>query len=752
VKGNDSRFGLKIAHRDASTGVVIGLQCRFCIAFGREEKVGSKRKPASTVQGWEAPFRYDNIEKHLRKQHPSQWDLYSALGSSVAERDSFFNEAPAAGVFKNSIKAHFASESLGAEPQKVYDIEKGIVETIVGEMMFNPDDDVDSDAEDNDARMEEQHNPGFGSQAELQALLRQRGASVITARDRALSIFKRVSDSEEEDDEDYSYSVTIPKSKTTVFGLVVRYVSCGTSFRMASNIIGCTYDVLANPGLRICSRDDVSNFIRVVCAVNLQRIARHLRRSWAFSIALDSATHQSTSYLDLRFRIFVPEFNNIINLHGCALPMFDRHTGEVMFTMVNSFLSILCPDWTIRLLGVTSDGARNMTGRVAGVVTRLDNAMHDACQLTRIWCGAHQLDLVMEHIMSNVVKERFFSILTGFITHLTRQLNLIAEMKTTCPRVVNRWLSTEKVILWFKLHRPQLLAHIEAKQPASAPPRLWWVALLAMHHFTTRTAITFRSVQGLTTLADQQQAALNDLINNFIVDVGVTGPLTAEFIAALDPSTHAISGRYAVAFASVQEFLCGLATWVDTLIHESSESDQNDLYRDISLVYVTACNRIDEISIFRDQNNNPCADPNSLPPVLPQEIVKVSAANFIRKIRQHAFRLEHQYTAAQIDVIADEHKTLLYAYQSEPVLKQGIDSLSSRSCFKDGWSLLASRLPNLMEYCGVVATLFPGTSTVESDFSILRWEKDCFRKGLSDFGLEGVLQAKQFLFIEQFEQ
>jgi hypothetical protein len=86
-------------------------------------------------------------------------------------------------------------------------------------------------------------------------------------------------------------------------------------------------------------------------------------------------------------------------------------------------------------------------------------------------------------------------------------------------------------------------------------------------------------------------------------------------------------------------------------------------------------------------------------------------------------------------------------------LKEGIDSLSSQqSSFQDGWSLLGARLPNLMEYCGVVATLFPGTSTVESDFSVLRWEKDRFRNGLSDFGLEGVLQAKQFLFIEQFEQ
>jgi hypothetical protein len=131
--------------------------------------------------------------------------------------------------------------------------------------------------------------------------------------------------------------------------------------------------------------------------------------------------------------------------------------------MVVSFLDVLRPDWKVHLLGVSSDGARNITGRVSDVVTCLSNAMHNECPLTRVWCGAHQLDLIMEHIMDTIVKERFFTIMTGFITHLTRQLNLIADMKTTCPRVVNRWLSTEKVIKWFKIHWPQLLAHIESK-------------------------------------------------------------------------------------------------------------------------------------------------------------------------------------------------------------------------------------------------------------------------------------------------
>jgi hypothetical protein len=330
VKANNARFGLKVASRDPSTGTVIGLQCRFCIAFGREEKVGSKRKPASTIQGWNAPFRYDNIEKHLCVVHPSQWDVYNAI-KSADRRDSFFADGEQkAQQYKKSIKAHFPSEVLGAERQKVFDIEKAIVEKIVGEMMFNPEDDMDTDDEEEDHGNDAGE---FGSSSELRALRRQRAVDVATAHQRGLSIFKKATssspDEDDEDDDDYSYTVTIPQTKTTVFNLAVRYVSQGTSFRMASNVIGCTYDVLGNPALRSCSRQDVSKFIRAVCcAVNLQRIAHHLRNAWGFSIALDSATHQSTSYLDFRFRILVKECSDIINLHGCALPMFDRHTGK----------------------------------------------------------------------------------------------------------------------------------------------------------------------------------------------------------------------------------------------------------------------------------------------------------------------------------------------------------------------------------------------------------------------------------------
>ncbi|OAE33006.1 hypothetical protein AXG93_1913s1070 [Marchantia polymorpha subsp. ruderalis] len=343
-KVNDDKFELKVVTRDTKSAKVIGVQCRFCITFGREEKADAKRKVASSVQAWQSPFRYDNIEHHLCTQHTKQWDVYQTLETSL-DRKSFFDDGSIA--FKNSLKVHFPS-SLEDEGDIVYEIERDIVDTVVDDMMFNLEDAEESDEEDDE---EDVHL--FGSMGENNTQLSQRRETVIKSKARALSLFHRVK--LKDADGDYFYLVTIPKTKTMLFRLAMRYVSCGTSFRMASELVGCAYDVLGNLALRACSRHDIS---------------------------------------------------------------------EVVFTMVSKFLTVLCPDWTNRLLGLTTDGARNVTGRITGaIVTRLADVMDKDCPFIRIWCEAHQLDLIMEEVMNNVIKERFFAVMTRFITHLTRQQN-----------------------------------------------------------------------------------------------------------------------------------------------------------------------------------------------------------------------------------------------------------------------------------------------------------------------------------------
>jgi hypothetical protein len=69
------KFGLKKIH-DAP----VIVQCNFCFYFGREEKVGAKRKQSTNVQCFEAgslqPFNY---KQHITGAHPIKWALYQAL-------------------------------------------------------------------------------------------------------------------------------------------------------------------------------------------------------------------------------------------------------------------------------------------------------------------------------------------------------------------------------------------------------------------------------------------------------------------------------------------------------------------------------------------------------------------------------------------------------------------------------------------------------------------------------------------------
>jgi hypothetical protein len=133
VKANDDRFGLQVSSRAPHCNKVNGLQCRFCIAFGCEEKVVAKPKPSSEVQGWIHPFCCNNIENHVSGQHPAKWAEYKLIDLSD-DWNAFFDDVPV--LFKNSIKAHFTSSSLGAERAMVFDIKKDIVDVIVEDIIF----------------------------------------------------------------------------------------------------------------------------------------------------------------------------------------------------------------------------------------------------------------------------------------------------------------------------------------------------------------------------------------------------------------------------------------------------------------------------------------------------------------------------------------------------------------------------------------------------------------------------------------
>jgi hypothetical protein len=209
VKSNDRKYGLEVVTRDPKSSAVNGIRCRFCVVFGREEKVGAKRKLTTSVESWTAPFRYDNVEAHLRNQHGDKWREYSQLNNDDAQATFFACHAE---PFQNTMMAHYVPESPG-ERAIVFDIGAGIVDVVISGMMYSEEDETD---DDDDSQC---------CDFKVDAALQKKRSDSLKSKQQAMSIFKKCPATD--NDGSISYTATIPKAKAKLFNLAIRYVSCG---------------------------------------------------------------------------------------------------------------------------------------------------------------------------------------------------------------------------------------------------------------------------------------------------------------------------------------------------------------------------------------------------------------------------------------------------------------------------------------------------------------------------------------------
>jgi hypothetical protein len=173
-------------------------------------------------------------------------------------------------------------------------------------------------------------------------------------RENALSLFKRK--------EDGSYLVEINKSKQ--FLLATRFVGRGMSFAMAADAIHDAKEVCDIVKLGACNDYLVASYARAACAISIEHISQVLCSKWAFSVAFDVLTDlQQTSWVDVRIRYY--QNSTLENLHLITLPFAGRHTGLATFEMFEKLFDAVWPLWKDKLIGCSTDGAANMTGRLS---------------------------------------------------------------------------------------------------------------------------------------------------------------------------------------------------------------------------------------------------------------------------------------------------------------------------------------------------------------------------------------------------
>jgi hypothetical protein len=152
----------------------------------------------------------------------------------------------------------------------------------------------------------------------------------------------------------------------------------------------------------------------------------------------------------------------------------------------------------------------------------------------------------------------------------------------------------------------------------------------------------------------------------------------------------------------------------------------------------------DGLQIQAEPDSNINAREFEAPLVMPAELVKMRTGIFIKEaVDQYRVHLGKHWCHDRIDKVESDHRDLRVAYAREPNVKAAFDK-HGEDFFNEAWDIVKGRFNDLRQFCGGLAIAFPNTTSVESDFSFVKWEKNDTRTSLTRLALAGIMQAKQF--------
>lgn len=147
----------------------------------------------------------------------------------------------------------------------------------------------------------------------------------------------------------------------------------------------------------------------------------------------------------------------------------------------------------------------------------------------------------------------------------------------------------------------------------------------------------------------------------------------------------------------------------------------------------------------RDSRGGPANE--EIPPVLPIDLSQMDVRDFRKELAKNKTRLENHFSSGAnvILMIEEEFRKLREDYRDNKTFRSSLEAAASnvkKQSFEEAWKP-ATGFPTLKMYCGCLASVMPGTSSVEADFSIIHWTKDPNTSSLTDFSLESILHCKQ---------
>jgi hypothetical protein len=129
----------------------------------------------------------------------------------------------------------------------------------------------------------------------------------------------------------------------------------------------------------------------------------------------------------------------------------------------------------------------------------------------------------------------------------------------------------------------------------------------------------------------------------------------------------------------------------------------------------------------------------------------IPLSSLLSQVRKQRECLLASYSEVAIE-IETLNQDLMSSYQKEQSLKVSLDNCNDCSKVADIWHLPGEKFTPLRDFAGGLATVSPSTTTVESDFSLMKWQKNKFRSAQTDFRLRAFCttgNTKQYIRIHQ---
>ncbi|KAG7395565.1 hypothetical protein PHYBOEH_003617 [Phytophthora boehmeriae] len=767
-------LGLRVGDRDASSNDVLTAVCMFCEMFGREDKVGGKRRSMDKVAVFKPPFRKDAIRQHHTGQHPMRWARYAELSSDDGKRAYFMAAARSSESSPQVAKASRTSSN-------------GSTTTATTRTRPNEAAPITAEAE--------QRQPASGSAVHwlvnrdiVTVLLANMpyaavGSSGQNRHEQAISGFQDTMDLSETSGDGSTADAVSSRYRIVVddwrqFQQFVEFLNASGSLTHTAKILRAIRPMIGNdtPAPAV----DVARYARYMCAINFQRIAEVCASSWGYAIGLKVAPIAPAAIFDVQTEfclhvqlcLFVSD--DVKRIHVVSVPLSKRRLSDPpesrgVFEVAEAALDAITPRWRDAILAVVSDSGGVISETSENPQTLFRNAVASRFERVakpgffRVCSTADQLDSLMQTFFVGLSGgDAFYSKLTESVAYLSRQRALLGVMQTNVPAVGSSdWRSMADMAIWFCRHGTSIREHFANEQAVCAPTNWWWIRLMVAARVAQETILVLADISGLTSRISKPQPPILRL-RSYLVDwfTVVNSSESNDHATAAARSRNEMlvsskNGKYSVKREDAVGALVDLGSFVAGNL-QSSENRANRLSTDTMIKDVSASvvNLVAGLTSISDSINETCSE---LPPVLPHELVEMRGRQFTAIIGSQMERLlVAGWSKQEIDWIGQEFQDLRGAYFREPFLKEALHKCTSQTSFRNAWSCLQGRFIHLQRFCGALATAYP-TAGVSSCAG-----SDVFHQvgnraattvsgllgdvefGVSDLSVQAVLQAAQF--------